>query len=113
MSKRKKGLLKKAIELSVLCDLEIFMFIYDKSQSKVTHFSANQDFDLLTLFKTKLQREFWSNFDYSKVGGCQAEIDSKYAISHPSERSERSSDSDEEPEDQEIQGGASGVIRNL
>ena len=28
--KRKRGLLKKAIELSSLCEQEILMFIYDK-----------------------------------------------------------------------------------
>lgn len=27
--KRKKGLLKKSIELSVLCDLKVFTYIYD------------------------------------------------------------------------------------
>ena len=29
--KRKKGLLKKSIELSMLCDLNMFVFIYDKA----------------------------------------------------------------------------------
>ena len=28
--KRKKGLLKKSIELSILCDVTMFMVIYDK-----------------------------------------------------------------------------------
>ena len=29
--KRKKGLLKKSVELSVLCDVSTFVFIYDKT----------------------------------------------------------------------------------
>ena len=33
-SKRKRGLLKKAIELSVMCGLDIFMIIFDKEKQK-------------------------------------------------------------------------------
>lgn len=29
--KRKKGLLKKSIELSILCDVSMFLFVFDKS----------------------------------------------------------------------------------
>lgn len=36
--KRKKGLLKKVIELSVLCDLKIVMLIKDCRQRRVTHY---------------------------------------------------------------------------
>jgi len=39
--KRKKGLLKKSIELSILCDLKVFMYIYDKSQKRVIHFASD------------------------------------------------------------------------
>ena len=53
LCKRKKGLLKKAIELSVLCDLEIFMLVYDKNNSRVTHYASNEDFDMLSLFNNK------------------------------------------------------------
>ncbi len=28
--KRKKGILKKSMELSILCDVSMFVFIYDK-----------------------------------------------------------------------------------
>ena len=84
LCKRKKGLLKKAIELSVLCDLEIFMLVFDKQHSRVTHYASNEDFDMLNLFNNKAQREFFSNFDYSRVGGSPDEIDSRYIPTNPS-----------------------------
>ena len=36
--KRKRGLLKKAIELSSLCEQEILMFIYDKQKNRLVHY---------------------------------------------------------------------------
>lgn len=38
--KRKRGFLKKAIELSSLCDLKIFMVIYDKEKQSLINFSS-------------------------------------------------------------------------
>ena len=99
LCKRKKGLLKKAIELSVLCDLEIFMLVYDKTHSRVTHYASNEDFDMMTLFNSKCQRDFFSNFDYSRVGGSSSEIDSKYVPSGKVQEIEDSSDVEEEEEE--------------
>ena len=48
--KRKKGLLKKSIELSVLCDVTMFVFIHDRETNKVIHYASEADKDLTDLF---------------------------------------------------------------
>ena len=40
--KRKRGLLKKAAELSLLCDVKVLLFIVDKND-KVMIFSSEED----------------------------------------------------------------------
>ena len=67
--KRKKGLLKKSIELSVLCDLKVFCFIYDESQQRVIHFASDPSLDILDIFNKENQREYYTNSDYGRVGG--------------------------------------------
>ena len=73
--KRKKGLLKKSIELSLLCDLQMFVFIYDKNQRRVIHYASDPSQDLLEIFNTENQREYYSNRDYQRVGGRKNDID--------------------------------------
>ena len=50
LCKRKKGVMKKMIELSVLCDLKIFTLIHDEASKRTTHFSSHKDFDFLPIF---------------------------------------------------------------
>ncbi|KAL2233734.1 UNVERIFIED_CONTAM: MADS-box protein FLOWERING LOCUS C [Sesamum indicum] len=53
-SKRRKGLLKKAKELSVLCDLDVALLIISR-HGKLHHFSSNNRFlRFLTLFAFNL-----------------------------------------------------------
>ena len=73
--KRAKGLVKKSIELSVLCDQEVFLFIYDKNKDRVIHFHSDPNLDIKSIFKQPLEREFLCNNDYYKVGGEQQEWD--------------------------------------
>lgn len=77
LCKRKKGLIKKTIELSVLCDLKMFVFVLDESQNRVTHFASHQDLDIIDLFNNKYQREFFTNKDYELFGGNKDEFDSE------------------------------------
>ena len=68
-SKRKKGLLKKAIELSKLCDQTCFLYVYDREMKKVVHYASDRESDFMELFNSKLHREFYTNDDYVLVGG--------------------------------------------
>mgnify|MGYP006108461455 FL=1 len=43
---RKRGLLKKAIELSSMCGLEMFLLIYDKEKDKIIEYQSNDQFNL-------------------------------------------------------------------
>ena len=47
--KRKKGLLKKAMEISLLCNQQVFLVIYDHIKEKMVTYKSNADFNLKTL----------------------------------------------------------------
>lgn len=48
-SKRKRGLFKKAIELSILCELDIFLCIFDREKQKIFELNTSKDFDVRLL----------------------------------------------------------------
>ena len=65
--KRKKGLLKKSIELAILCDLKLFLYIYDKNSNRVIHFSSDENQDFMEMFNNQSHREFFSDKDVSNI----------------------------------------------
>ena len=73
--KRKKGLLKKAVELSVLCDVSTFVFVFDETQKRCVHFASDPSLDFLRLFNERCHREFFSNRDYVELGGRENELE--------------------------------------
>ena len=49
-NKRIKVLIKKGIELSVLCDQDIFIYVYDKEKKRMLHFASDPELDPVDLF---------------------------------------------------------------
>lgn len=40
--KRKRGLIKKAIELSKLCDVNVYFCVFDKEKQRLVEFQSDQ-----------------------------------------------------------------------
>ena len=71
--KRTKGLMKKAIELSLLCEQKIFLFIYDQQKKRVIHFHSDANLDIIDIYNNPNDREFYCNKDYPEMGGMPQE----------------------------------------
>ena len=59
--KRKRGLIKKIIELSKLCKQEICMVMFDNDRQRIVHFKSSEEFTLRTA-KYLLSEPVVSNF---------------------------------------------------
>ena len=57
-SKRKKGVIKKAMELSFLCDQEVFMAFYNKDSKKLVLYQSTSEFNIQKLNEILVNREF-------------------------------------------------------
>ena len=68
LCKRKRSLIKKAIELSIMCQQTIFIYILDKRTQRMVHYSSDESENLVTLFNQEAKREFYTNVDYKKFG---------------------------------------------
>ena len=72
--KRKKGLLKKAMEISMLCGQEVFLVCLDKEKEKLILYRSSNDFDEIKvkdLINGPLSRnenfEFYTDTDYDEI----------------------------------------------
>ena len=72
-SKRKRGLIKKAIELSTMCDQYVSLTLFDKKKSKIVQYCSSYDFNpkLVTSLLDnsvlpQLTYQLFNNNDYAK-----------------------------------------------
>lgn len=57
--------MKKAMELSLLCDVRIFLFLYDQHETKLIHYQSDPRDDFKSVFKSGCNRFFYTNQDVS------------------------------------------------
>ncbi|KAE8670806.1 hypothetical protein F3Y22_tig00112079pilonHSYRG00011 [Hibiscus syriacus] len=84
-SKRRNGLIKKAYELSILCDIEIALIMFSPS-GRVSHFSGkkslvlNKEFLLSTLNKFQAENDY--AFQLASSTTCTTSINSNVELQH-------------------------------
>ena len=73
-SKRKKGIIKKAFEISLLCGQDVMLTIYNKSNNKLVLYQSTPEFnpskvnELLAQEATKTLYEEHTNADFEQDG---------------------------------------------
>ena len=81
-------MIKKAIELAVLCDLKVCLFIQDEDRSRAIHFMSDTEMDFLEFFNKKQAREFYNTSHYRQFGGQSSDDVAKSKDQLRSERRE-------------------------
>jgi hypothetical protein len=73
LSKRKRGLMKKLIEFSSLCKLDLYFLAFDKEKQKLIEFRSSHKFNLKKVqsllvpeIKEQFQHQIYTNRDYQK-----------------------------------------------
>jgi len=100
--KRKRGFLKKAIEMSVLCGQDMFIVLFDREKQKLYEFNSTNDFDCRVVskllhrdVKVQFQYEKYNNTDYavfSNDKGDKSDIGSLYEYDIQTTSRQRSKD---------------------
>jgi len=59
------------MELSLLCDVNVFLYMHDEANNRVVHFQSKPEIDIRKVFSNHCSREFYSNQDYSRLNGVE------------------------------------------
>ena len=65
-NKRQRGILRKAMELSTICDLEIHIVIFDAAKNKRVEYKSSSDFEVDAIAPT-VELEYYDNSDYDEL----------------------------------------------
>jgi len=65
-NKRQRGILRKAMELSTICDLEIHIVIFDAAKNKKVEYKSSSDFEVDAIAPT-VELEYYDNSDYDEL----------------------------------------------
>jgi len=98
--KRKRGIIKKAIELSRLCDQLIFLVIFDKQKQRLVEYTSSSDFNARIVkklvdpnLKSKINHEKFTNGDFNmfcRDGNSRDEILNDYTDDYQQNKSQTS-----------------------
>jgi len=105
-TKRKNGLIKKAMELSILCDCEIALIIFSSNNKLFQYASSDMDKLLLRYTEYSEPHKPLTNADYGKSfpGGGGPNKGKKDSDDHKKGKGSKANDSDDDDEDEDIGG---------
>jgi hypothetical protein len=66
LNKRQRGILRKAMELSTICGLDIYMVIFDPKKNKKVEYKSSAEFDVGSI-ETDATTEIYDNGDYDEL----------------------------------------------
>ena len=88
MCKRKRGLFKKAIELSRLCGVEVFMVVFDPEKQKMFELNSQADFNIKVIDhmldkvnRQQFMNKYYTNEDYQLFDSAKPEKENESTVS--------------------------------